>query len=182
MLCKVRMLGMVFVPWNSFGIWWIPCRAWLHAGNARLTMGRGMVSLVVSSVNVKWEGEMGNPAVQGENAKQIRDQVIGDIMFLFFFFLGSNMKQWPVTHIDWIWRWSHGANHGAPKMEPKWWWFNENPPQKIPETFRYRNSMDNAYILSSRPSLLSIIHFHATAIPSQATRVCTSWTRLAGCF
>lgn len=86
MLCKVRMLGMVFVPWNSFGIWWIPCRAWLHAGNARLTMGRGMVSLVVSSVNVKWEGEMGNPAVQGENAKQIRDQVIGDIMFLFFFF------------------------------------------------------------------------------------------------
>ena len=91
----------------------------------------------------------------------------------FLFFHGSNMKQWPVTHIDWIWRRIHVANHGAPKMEPKWWWFNEG----IPETFRYRNSMDNAYILSSRPSLLSIIHFHATAIPSQATRVCTSWTR-----
>ena len=25
-LCKVRMLGTVFVPWNSFEIWWSPCR------------------------------------------------------------------------------------------------------------------------------------------------------------
>lgn len=115
--------------------------------------------------------QKGYPAVQGENAKQIRDQVIWDFLF---FFPGSNMKQW-------IWRWTHGANHCAPKMEPQWWWFSEGiPHKKIPETFRYRNSMDNAYILSSRPSLLSIIHFHATAIPSQATRFARAG--LAGCF
>ena len=105
-LCKVRMLGMVFVPWNSFWNLVNSLQSLAPSGNRQVDdgAGHGVPGGLLS------EREMGRRNGQSccSSWERKANSGPGDMRFCVFF-PGSNMKQWPVTHIDGIWRWTHGS-------------------------------------------------------------------------